>query len=167
MEDKTLGNAKITPGVGIFADKKFIQRTLIGLVAIFTIFAVIKTLPKMKIPQILGICSGTSFPTSSNAQNLWPEIGKVLNIEIRPDCWSGWITIPNNAKYKLDAPGMHEYEFWGGTKVLVPDGSSPKWLGKIPRDCFRLRGDAGTVSIKVEAKPVITSKSFSSALPDN
>lgn len=72
------------------------------------------------------------------------EIAPEMKIKISPDCWSGWVTIPNQAKFRISSPDNLEILTWQGDWLFIePD--SAEWLGEVRFSNFRLSGGGRAV----------------------
>lgn len=90
-----------------------------------------------------GGCSKSSEPSN--------ELPNYKTIKFQIDCcrWSDWISLPPGTKFKVDAPGWHEYWFMDGSKKRI-ENKDYEWLGDIPSSTFKLRGAKGEATITYE-----------------
>lgn len=72
------------------------------------------------------------------------EIAPEMKIKIFPDCWSGWVAIPNQANFRISSPDRVE--------ILTPRGEwfrfgpdEARWLGEVRFSTFRLSGEGQAV----------------------
>lgn len=90
----------------------------------------------------------TVYPIAADSQDIWPQVGETIKVEIYPDRWSGWINLPPDAEVLIDAPGEMERLFWTGERIFIKDKNT-RWLGTVPHCSSRIRGTKGEVTITV------------------
>ena len=92
------------------------------------------------------------YPLCANSPRREVKIGEKVEITLFSNCWSGWISLPDKVRGRVRtfSSGDLEYNFWSGSKILVPDGAALYDVAKnIPESVFRLRG-TGKAEVSVE-----------------
>jgi hypothetical protein len=106
------------------------------------------------IAEPLKALRGKDYPICVETQDgveLSLKVKPQAELQLSPDCWSGWVVLPEHARFRVRSPGDMEYLFLDGRRLFV-SGKEWKWLGELKTLTFRLRGE-GMATIAVEPQP--------------
>lgn len=128
---------------GAIVDPKISVKIPIVILSILVIILLIPSINAFKIPS-----HPIFAPVCSDAQDITFEPpSKKFKVQLRQDCWSGWISYKKKSalEWRVEGGKKAEYFFWDGS--YYHEGK--KWGGKHWGMPFRLRGEGvATVVVK-------------------
>lgn len=138
---------RVGPARSVIYNKKVLLSVFGGLVALLvmaiaTIFLYSRpiTLPAAQARLAAG------KPLCADQTTFRPdfEIAPEIEVKLSPDCWSGWMAIPNQTTFRISSPD--------GVEILTPRGEwlrfgpdEARWLGEVRFSTFRLSGEGQAV----------------------
>lgn len=99
--------------------------------------------PSARVAEMIPLCADQKIYILTFDQ---PD----AKVPLQPTCWSGWVRLPNQAKFSIANPGQLQLLTWDG-HYLEFGADATEWLGEISFANFRLKGN-GDATVSVEKK---------------